>query len=66
MPFLGSLFNCSSKDDVKETNKSNQSINNIKQRLNRLEEKYDDLHSILIEIKLDIKMINFNIQQITK
>jgi len=61
MPFLGSIFKCSSKD---ESNESNKEIDYLKSRVSRLESKYDNINQILMEIRMDIKLINMNIQQL--
>ncbi len=54
MPFLGSLFNCSSKD---ENNKSCSKLEEIERKLNTLErEIYGDIRRVedKIELKFDL------------
>ena len=61
MPFLRQIFSCNSIDDV---NKSHQEIFDIKDRIARLESKYDNLKDTLNEIQMDIRMIQMNIQNL--
>ena len=68
MPIFRNIFNCRSSDNLgnEETRHNIQridgDIDDIKERLNRLEVKYDSIRDILNVIKMDIKLINMNIQ----
>lgn len=59
MPFLGSIFKCSSKD-----NDNNELFEALEKRVTHLEYNHDALKDILLEIKLDIKLINMNINNL--
>ena len=68
MPIFRNIFNCRSNDNnYNEETKHNiqrldGDIDDVKERLNRLEIKYDSVKDILNIIKMDIKLINMNIQ----
>ena len=68
MPIFKNIFGCSSKDNnYNEEMKHNiqridGDVDTLRERVNRLEIKYDSVKDILNVIKMDIKLINMNIQ----
>ena len=70
MPIFRNIFNCRSSDNNydEETRHNIQrldgDINTLKERVNRLEIKYDSVRDILNVIKMDIKMLNMNINNV--
>ena len=57
--FLGSLFTCNNTDKIETENV----INNLRERVNNLEQQMIGLKDILVEIRTDIKLIQLSVQQ---
>ena len=70
MPIFRNIFNCrsSGNNGDEETRHNiqriNGDINDVKERINRLEIKYDAIRDILNVIKMDIKLLNMNINNV--
>lgn len=55
--FLGSLFNCNN------TRNNGEDITELKERVTRLEIQFSGLKDILMEIKMDIKLLHLELKQ---
>ena len=58
MPVFRNVFGCSNIDKDRE---HNEEMDNLKERINRLEMKYDNLKDVLNEIKMNIEIIKLQI-----
>ncbi len=60
MPFFKNLFSCSSID-----NNENE-LDNIRERVIRLELKYDSLYQLLQDIKMSIEVVKIKLDLINQ
>ncbi len=63
MPFLQSLFTCNSHDNGKD---DNGEIDELKDRISKLEIKYDMMFELLRDIKMSIEVIKIKVDMINK